>query len=121
MSTRERESNTLPHMRNPRPSAWALTGVLVAMLLLTPAAAVTVSAAAPSRAHCQQEFKDYVWTNDLKPPPFVFVMRTSGPNAGHVEKVPFWNYVGTVVRTEYSGSGDRGPIWQRLGALTVKQ
>lgn len=70
---------------------------------------------------CQEGF--YTWGNDQKPPPTVFVLRSSGPDGikGHVTPVDFWDYVGVVVRTEYSGGGPRGPIWQRLGALTVKQ
>lgn len=48
-------------------------------------------------------------------------MRKRGPNAGRVEVVPFWNYVGTVLAAEYSKTGNKGPIWQRMGAQAVKQ
>lgn len=110
-------------MAHPRPSAWALIGVLVVGLLLSPASALVVSAAPPDRSKCQPEFKDYIWGNDQKPPPWIFVLRNSGPEGvkGHVTQVDFWDYVGVVLSTEYSGTGPRGPIWQRLGALTVKQ
>jgi hypothetical protein len=97
-------------MFNPRPSAWALVAVLVAGLIGSasgPVAAVT--------GECTG------WSDNFHPPTEIRVLRGSGPNAGHVEVVPFWNYVGTVLRAEYSTGGSTGPIWMRLGALTVKQ
>lgn len=71
---------------------------------------------------CQNDgFKTYSWPGTTHAPPYIYVLRKNGPNAGHVERVPFWKYVGTVVRTEYSGSGPSGPVWQSVGAITVKQ
>jgi hypothetical protein len=61
------------------------------------------------------------WTDEFHPPTEIRVLRRHGPNTGFVEVVPFWNYVGTVLAAEYSTSGPRGPIWMRMGALSVKQ
>jgi hypothetical protein len=61
------------------------------------------------------------WTDEFHPPTEIRVRRKSGPNAGTVEVVPFWNYVGTVLRAEYSTGGTKGPLWMRIGALTVKE
>jgi hypothetical protein len=61
------------------------------------------------------------WTDEYHPPTEIRVYRNSGPNAGHVETVPFWDYVGTVLAAEYSTSGPKGPIWFRMGAVSVKQ
>ena len=98
-------------MKNPRPSAWALVAVLVVGLL---GSAGTASVAAAS-AQCTG------WTDEFHPPTEIRVLRKRGPNAGRVEVVPFWNYVGTVLAAEYSTSGPRGPIWMRMGAQSVKQ
>lgn len=97
-------------MTNPRPSAWALIVVLVVGLLGTAGTAVTLGA-----GQCTG------WTDEFHPPTEIRVLRKSGPNAGHVEVVPFWNYVGTVLAAEYSTSGPKGAVWFRMGALSVKQ
>ena len=99
-------------MTNPRPSAWALICVLVAGLLGSAGTAVTLAADAPQ---CTG------WTDEFHPPTEIRVLRKRGVNAGHVEVVPFWNYVGTVLAAEYSTSGPRGPVWMRMGAQAVKQ
>ena len=98
-------------MKYPRPSAWALVVVLVVGLL---GSAGTASVAAAGE-QCTG------WTDEFHPPTEIRVLRKRGLNAGRVEVVPFWNYVGTVLAAEYSTSGPRGLIWMRIGALTVKQ
>jgi len=60
------------------------------------------------------------WTNQTQPPDFIKVKRTSGPDAGKVQRVPFWNYVSTVFRTEFSGGGFAASAL-RAGAVSVKQ
>lgn len=102
--------DTLRRMKNPRPSAWALIAVLVVGLLGSAGAGVTLGA-----QQCTG------WTDEFHPPTEIRVLRKRGPNAGHVEVVPFWNYVGTVLAAEYSTSGPRGAIWFRMGAQSVKQ
>jgi hypothetical protein len=97
-------------VKNPRPSAWALVAVLVVGLLGS-AGTVTVAAASQCTG----------WTDEFHPPTEIRVRRKSGPNAGTVEVVPFWNYVGTVLRAEYASSGTKGPLWMRIGALAVKE
>ncbi|MEP7159148.1 MAG: VCBS repeat-containing protein [Chloroflexota bacterium] len=99
-------------MLNPRPSAWALVFVLVAGLLGSASAPGPVAAVT---GECTG------WTDNFHPPTEIRVKRGSGPNAGHVEVVPFWNYVGTVLRAEYASGATTGTMWMRLGALTVKQ
>lgn len=98
-------------MRHSRPSAWALICVLVVGLLGSAGTAVTLAA----DRQCTG------WTDEFHPPTEIRVLRKRGPNAGRVEVVPFWNYVGTVLAAEYSTSGPRGPVWFRMGALAVKQ
>jgi hypothetical protein len=97
-------------MTNPRPSAWALIVVLVVGLLGTVGSGVTLGA-----GQCTG------WKDEFHPPTEIRVLRKIGPNAGHVEVVPFWNYVGTVLAAEYSTSGPKGAVWFRMGALSVKQ
>jgi hypothetical protein len=60
------------------------------------------------------------WTNQMLPPNTIKVKRTSGPDSGKVQTVPFWNYVGTVFRTEFSGGGFAASAL-RAGAVSVKQ
>ncbi len=67
------------------------------------------------------DFGPTLWTDDLRPPQYIHVLRSQGPNAGRVEKVPFWTYVGTVLRAEYSTGSDKPAPWMTIGALTVKQ
>ena len=105
--------DTLARMTHPRPSAWALICVLVVGLLGSAGTAVTFAANPPPQ--CTG------WTDQFHPPTEIRVYRKRGPNAGHVDLVPFWNYVGTVLAAEYSTSGPRGPIWMRMGAQSVKQ
>ena len=105
---------TVRRMTHPRPSAWALTCVLVVGLLGSAGTAVTLAAKNPP-PQCTG------WTDEFHPPTEIRVYRKRGPNAGHVDVVPFWNYVGTVLAAEYSTSGPRGPIWFRMGAQSVKQ
>lgn len=62
------------------------------------------------------------WKDEFHPPSTIRVRRTSGP-AGikdTVQTVDFWKYVGTVLRTEFSGGGFNDAT-MRAGALAVKQ
>jgi hypothetical protein len=104
---------TLRRVINPRPSAWALIGVLVVGLLGSAGTAVTFAVDKPTACTA--------WTDEYHPPTEIRVYRNTGPNAGHVETVPFWTYVGTVLAAEYSTSGPKGPVWFRMGAVSVKQ
>jgi hypothetical protein len=96
-----------------RPSALLLVASLLVGLFSTAGASVALATNPPPQ--CTG------WTDEFHPPTEVRVRRTSGPNAGHVETVPFWNYVGTVLRTEYSSGSTKGPLWMRVGALSVKE
>ncbi len=96
-----------------RPSALILAASLVAGILSTAGTGVVLATNPPPQ--CTG------WTDEFHPPTTVRVRRTSGPNAGHVETVPFWDYVGTVLRTEYSSGATKGVLWMRIGALSVKE
>jgi len=61
------------------------------------------------------------WMDELRPPPTVRVLRSKGPTNGDVDVVPLWDYVGRVVRAEYSSGGTKPYPWMHVGALTVKQ
>ena len=61
------------------------------------------------------------WKDDLYPPATIRVLRSKGPNAGHVETVNFWDYVAVVMRAEYSTGADKPPLWMQVGAITVKE
>jgi hypothetical protein len=100
-------------MTHPRPSAWALICVLVAGLLGSAGTGVTLAVDKPTQ--CTG------WTDEFHPPTEIRVYRNDGPNAGHVEVVPFRDYVGTVLAAEYSTAGPKGAIWFRMGAVSVKQ
>ncbi|MEA2676752.1 MAG: hypothetical protein QOJ81_893 [Chloroflexota bacterium] len=112
-STRGPGVDTFIPMTNPRPSAWALICVLVVGLLGTAGTAVTLAANPPPQ--CTG------WTDEFHPPTTIRVRISRGPADGTVAVVPFWDYVGTVLAAEYSTSGPRGQIWQRMGAQSVKQ
>src|SRR5688500_12744845 len=81
-------------MPQQRRVVWALALALLASLLLTGPTAIVLGA--EPKPQCTG------WTDELHPPPTVRVLRKYGPNAGRVEVVDFWKYVGTVLRTEYS-------------------
>ena len=115
-------------MPQSRRTAW----VLVATLLTTLAFAAPTSAArgggpfSPPTVDdpntvCSPGHLPTRWLDDLHPPPTVRVLRSRGPNAGDVETVDMWKYVGTVVRAEYSSGSDKPYPWMHIGALTVKQ
>ena len=80
---------------NPRPSAWALVGVLAALLLISPAAAVTVTAADASACPGQaQRSGRMIYTG-----PRLFKCALDWTQRGPRGRlVNFWKYVGTVVR-----------------------
>ncbi|HUP82873.1 MAG TPA: VCBS repeat-containing protein [Candidatus Limnocylindria bacterium] len=100
-------------MSHPRPSAWALICVLVIGLLGSAGTAITLAGNPPKQ--CTG------WTDEFHPPTSIRVRIGRGPDAPTVAEVPFWDYVGTVLAAEYSTSGPRGAIWQRMGAQSVKQ
>jgi hypothetical protein len=96
---------------------------LVSALLATSAFAGTphtVTAAVDPAAVCSPEHMPTMWDDETHPPASVRVLRSKGPNAGHVETVNFWTYVGVVLRSEYSGNQMAFPYMQ-VGALAVKQ
>ena len=115
-------------MPNPRPSAWALTGVLLLTTFFTygvgAVAAVdtpgTIQVADPATI-CSPGEMPTRWKDDLHPPTSIRVLRSKGPHAGHVETPNFWEYVATVMRAEYSTGADKPPLWMQTGAITVKQ
>jgi hypothetical protein len=86
---------------------------MVATLLF--AAPVATVFAGPGDARCTNQ------TDALHPPQYIRVQRVAGGANGRVEEVPFWNYVGTVLRGEYGTGVRRSPHWLRVGAIIVKQ
>ncbi len=108
-------------MRHPKRRTWTLIGVLLTTLLASPLAAQPALARVPNPAVCSPGKGPTQWTDDLRPPTTIRVRRSYGPDKGHVQTVPFWNYVGVVVRAEYSGAWKKSPMWMRIGALTVKE
>jgi len=130
-------------MPNPRPSAWALVGVLIATLFAGAAAPIALGRDTPGSSTPQVADPNNVcgttvtdpdgtkqftpgllpthWTDDLHPPATIRVLRSNGPNKGHVETVDFWDYVAVVMRAEYSTGANKPPLWMQVGAITVKQ
>jgi len=119
-------------MSYPRPSARTLTGVLLAsLILLAVAVPVTLGAdtggdvqhtlVANPQVVCSPGQLPTAWKDQLHPPQTIRVLRSRGPNAGHVETVNFWNYVGVVMRAEYSTGESKPPVWMQVGSITVKQ
>jgi len=118
-------------MSYPRPSARTSTGVLLALMLFSVIGAPSAFAAGPSNTPqvidpgtvCSGPANMPThWTDELHPPKTIRVLRSYGPDKGHVETVAFWKYVGVVLRTEYaSGGGIKPPLWMRVGAITVKE
>lgn len=109
-----------------RRAAWALVATLVS----------TMSFAAPAFAAggpvndtlvddpakvCSPGQMPTDWQDELRPPSTVRVLRSKGPTKGDVDVVPFWKYVGRVVRAEYSSGGTKPYPWMHIGALSVKQ
>jgi len=97
-------------MTIPRRSVWTLIAVLVASLLGPAGAGVALAADPPKCTNA----------NEYMPPSTIRVGRLFGPAAGTVQVVDFWQYVGTVVRTEFSGGGFNAATL-RAGAQAVKQ
>jgi hypothetical protein len=131
-------------MSHTRPSARTLTGVLLAAivfsLLVVPAGFAADTSAPPtallvdSTVTCGTNvtaadgsskftagFAPTKWPDDLHPPTTIRVLRSDGPNKGHVETVNFFWYVGVVMRAEYSSGATKTPLWMRMGSLSVKQ
>lgn len=121
-----------------RPSAWTVIGVLVLALMasILPAAAsaktppaLAIPTVADPNVVCTHpgnlagapDMRPTRWLDEFHPPNTIRILRSKGPNAGRVETVDFWKYVGVVVRAEYSSGQDKPDPWMRMGALTVKQ
>ena len=116
---------SMPH---PRPSAWALIGVLLATILFSSGTGVVFAAQVPGQPQvanpgsvCSPGQLPTGWKDELHPPTSIRVLRSRGPSAGHVQTVDFWKYVGVVMRAEYSTGANKPPLWMRMGAITVKQ
>jgi hypothetical protein len=117
-------------MPQQRRTAMAICATLIATASFAIVGPSTVFGAAPSTAPCTQNTNPIAnagtnpmptkWTNQSSPPTTIKVKRTSGPDSGKVQTVPFWNYVGTVFRTEFSGGGFAASAL-RAGAVSVKQ
>jgi hypothetical protein len=108
-------------MTHPRPSARTSIAVLIGLMLFSIIAApVVLGVVAPSSV-CSPNQMPTLWTDTLHPPATIRVLRTHGPNTGHVETVNFWDYVAVVMRAEYATGADKPPLWMRIGAITVKQ
>jgi len=118
-------------MSYPRPSARTSTGVLLALLLFSAIGAQAAFASGPGpfppqtvadpNAVCSPGQLPTQWKDDLHPPATIRVLRSRGPNAGHVETANFWDYVAVVMRAEYSTGADKPPLWMQVGAITVKE
>jgi hypothetical protein len=119
-------------MTNPRPSAKTSSVVLLALIIVsalfaTPTALASGPGSQPPEAVadpnvvCSPGQMPTHWTDELHPPATVRVLRSKGPNAGHVETVDFWWYVAVVMRAEYSTGLDKPPLWMQVGAITVKE
>ena len=118
-------------MTNPRPSARTSIGVLVALMLFSALAAPVAFASGPGSQPpeavgnpdllCSPGMKPTGWKDDLYPPTTIRVLRSKGPNTGHVETVNFWDYVAVVMRAEYSTGADKPPLWMQVGSITVKE
>jgi hypothetical protein len=100
-------------MPQPRRTAWALLFALVASLTIAGPSGVVL--AAEPKPQCTG------WTDEMHPPTTIRVLRSNGPNAGKVEVANFWNYVGAVLRAEYSSGADKPANWMWVGSITVKQ
>jgi hypothetical protein len=100
--------------------AMVLMCTLLATIASAGASSVVLAALDPT-ATCSPGQLPTTSNDDLHPPDTVRVLRSKGPNSGHVETVALWSYVGVVLRTEYgNGTGTSYP-WMQSGALTVKQ
>ncbi len=117
-------------MLNARPSVKSLVGVLTLALMTLVAPAATAARGTPElivptvanpEVVCSSGQLPTRWADEFHPPNTVRVLRSKGPNIGRVETVNFWNYVGVVLRAEYSTGQDKPPLWMQVGALTVKQ
>ena len=112
-----------------RPSVWALIGAFVTCLTMSTVAvtgaaenpALAIAATADPEEVCTPDELPTRWQDEFHPPNTIRVLRSNGPNAGRVETVNFWKYVGVVVRAEYSSGKDKPDPWMRMGALTVRQ
>lgn len=105
-------------MPQPRRLAVALVIALLATTAVASSPQVMLAGQNPSA--CSPGHMPTLWDDENHPPTSVRVLRSKGPNAGHVETVDFWTYVGVVLKTEYSGNQMASPYMQ-AGALAVKQ
>jgi hypothetical protein len=96
-----------------RRGTWLVIATLIATFCFA-APAATVFAGTGDYLCTQQK-------DPLHPPEYIRVHRVSKGHSGEVDTVPFWSYVGTVVRGEYGTGVRRSPHWLRVGAIIVKQ
>lgn len=115
------------HMPQPRRFAWALVVTLLATMSFGTSSSVLAKdpmsqpmTIDPNGICTPGQFPTR-WADELHPPASVRVLRSKGPNVGHVETVRMWDYVGHVVRAEYSSGSEKPYPWMQVGALTVKQ
>ncbi|MEX2546367.1 MAG: VCBS repeat-containing protein [Chloroflexota bacterium] len=106
-------------MPQPRRTAWVLITTLFAITTLVSSPRVVLGKSPVGI--CPADGMPTRWTDQFHPPNTIRVLRKTGPNAGKVETVDFWKYVGTVLRAEYSSGSAKPPPWMRVGAITVKQ
>ena len=59
------------------------------------------------------------WRSDYQPPPTIQVLRTHGPDTGHVESVDFPTYVAWVLSAEWTAYYPLEAM--KVGAIAVKQ
>ena len=117
-------------MPQPRRTAWALVATLFATTLFAVSPGLAFATRGPNtgvqtvvnpETVCAPTEMPTRWADELHPPQTVRVLRSKGPNAGDVEVVNFWKYVGRVVRAEYSSGSSKPYPWMHIGAITVKQ
>ncbi|HUR16247.1 MAG TPA: hypothetical protein VMZ33_03080 [Candidatus Limnocylindrales bacterium] len=96
-----------------RRATWLVIAALTATFCFSAPAATVVAGVGDARCTNQ--------TDALHPPAYIRVQRLSSGHSGEVDQVPFWNYVGTVLRGEYGTGVRRSPHWLRVGAMIVKQ
>lgn len=85
----------------------------------TPDAAVLARTAPQAVKHGTTNKSCTGWRSTLMPPPSIRVLRTLGPDAGHVETVDFHTYVLTVFGAEWQGFYPLEAL--KVGSIAVKQ
>ena len=106
-------------MPQPRRFAMALVTALIAASSLASAPNIASAGGPDPNVICSAGQLPTMWADENHPPTSVRVLRSKGPDKGHVVTVNFWTYVATVLRAEY-GNQAVTPYMQ-VGALAVKQ